>query len=151
MPFVAQNPVVYNAAAAGFCAGILTRRMQLAEQSLGRVQPSDFLATVTAAFLFAQAVDDALVAAGAQVPTNVQILTTIFESLPATVVPSTSALANAAESVPAAMVFIAKAAWEGRDLPYEAGGVSFTVSDYEGVATYVVALFNFVCANMNPS
>src|ERR1700689_114289 len=139
MPFVPQNPVVYNEAAAGFCAGILSKRLKVVEASAVEVEPSDFSDTVTAAFLFAQAVDDALVAAGAQVPTNVQILTVIFESLPATVVPSTHTLANAAESVPAAMVFIAKAAWEGRDLPYEPGGLPFTVTDYAEVANTVVA------------
>jgi hypothetical protein len=135
--YQANNPVLYNNAAAGFCAGVMSKKLHLVEVNFSPIEPADFLDVVTAAFLFAQAVDQNLLNQPS-LPTSVTSLTS---GELVTVVPGSGPVANAAESLTGALVFLAKAAWEGRGLPFEAGGVPFTVADYAEVANQVVEEF----------
>ena len=147
---MANYPVLYNQALAGFCAGVASKRLQLFATSGDEVEPADFATIVTAAGVFALACDDLIFAAAgvSAVPVNVLSLTGVSEDVPFTVVPTTHLVANAAESVPQDFVFIVKAAWEGRDLPYKADGVTpFDEVDYDPVANTVVALFLQATAN----
>ena len=137
----AQNPVLYNCAAGGCLAGALAQRMPTLDQVFDPIEPSDFNTLVTAAFVFATAVNEALTAASG-VPTNVTSLTTTFESAPVTVVPSSAAVANASQSLPGAMVYICKAAWDKRSFPpLDQSGAAATVADYAVIANACVAEF----------
>lgn len=137
MPYQANNPVLYNNAAAGFCAGVMSKKLHLVEVNFDPIEPIDFLDVVTAAFLFAQAVDQNLLNQ-ASLPVSVTSLTS---GELATTVPATGAVQNAATTLTGALVFLAKAAWEGRGLPFEPGGVPFTEEDYAEVANQVVEEF----------
>jgi hypothetical protein len=148
MPF---NPVLYNAAAAGFCAGISSKRLTLLENDYDPIEPSDFLSVVTAAFVFASEVDAIINAASATYPGSVGLLITAGEGGNNTVVPGTAAQANAAESLPGALVFLCKAAWEGRSLPLDANQLPFTAADYQPVANLVVSEFFEFCLHANNS
>ena len=145
------NPVLFNAAAAGYCAGVMSRRLALLELDFDPIEPADFATVVTAAFTFASEVDALINAASGTYPGNVGLLITAGEGGNVTVVPGNAAQANAAESLPDALVFIAKAAWEGRGLPLDATQTPFSATDYQPVANAVVALFLEFAANCNNS
>lgn len=136
------NFVLYNNALSGFVSGVQSGKLKLVEAGGGQVEPTDFLAVVTAGKLFAQEVD-AILQTVVSPPANIGSLT----ASGATVVPATAAVANAAESLPAAMCAIARAAWEGRDLPIDANGVPYSAADYQPVANAVVSLFVEFAAN----
>ncbi len=142
-----QNPVLYNCAAAGFLAGVLSERLSIAEtDGVTPVLPGDFDDEVTAAFVFATECDTLLnaVIAGSP-PTNIPALTN--QDTFVTIVPGTAAVANAAESLPEAFVFICKAAWEKRFLPTHSDGTPYVAADYEAVANVCVSEFVEFCAN----
>jgi hypothetical protein len=132
-----HNFVLYNNAISGMMAGVQSGKLKLTNSSTGEeVEPSDFSDIAAAAVIFAGEVD-AILQTVSSPPANIALLV----SGGATVVPATAAGANAAESLPAAMCAICKAAWEGRGLPLESSGVSFAAADYQPVANAVVALF----------
>jgi hypothetical protein len=152
MPGTAFNPVLFNNAFAGFVAGWLTGRTAYVEASFEPVEPSDFAPVIAQGLLFATAVDDALnvIATGPGLPTNAQSLSNVETH--ATIVPGTAAVANAAESLPGALVFICKAAWSktaaGRSLPIlNASGAAMTAADYAGDANTCVSEFIEYCEN----
>lgn len=131
-----HNFVLYNNAISGMLAGLQSGRLQLVDSS-GEVEPADFAAQAAAAVLFGTEVD-AILQTVSSPPANIALLTTGS----ATVVPSTAAGANAAESLPSAMCAMCKAAWEGRSLPTNpTTGLPFVQADYQPVANAVVALF----------
>jgi hypothetical protein len=143
-----NNPVLYNCAAGGFLAGVFSQRLSTLDQVYEPIEPSDFAAAVAAAFAFAAEVDAAITAASG-VPTNVTSLTTTFESVAVTVVPASAAVQNAAYSLPGAMVYICKAAWENRGYPAAnpVTGAIFAASDYADTANTCVAEFLEYAAN----
>jgi hypothetical protein len=140
------NFVLYNAAIAGFMAGIKSQKLHLTVNSGAQVEPTDFADVSAAGVLFATEVD-AILQTVVSPPANIARLV----SGGATAVPGTAAAANAAESLPSAMCAMSKAAWEGRGLPYDANDVAFTSVDYQPVANAVVALFVEFAANTNNS
>jgi len=146
MAYTPNFPSLYNCAAAGFCAGVGARRnLSLEANESTPVVPSDFSAIVTAAFVFAQEVDALLatVLTGTAL-TNADKIITNAEP-PATYTLSTAAATNVngGESLPDAMIWISKAAWEGRSFPIlePATGLPFTTTDYQPVANQVCAEF----------
>ena len=148
MPF---NPVLYNQAAAGFLAGWLSGRTALLEANFDPIEPADFSAVVVQAFLFAGEVDALLNDYNntTGLPANVLALTNYDTGH--TIVPGTATVANAAESLPAAMVFICKAAWSqtgaGRSLPPP----PFRSTIYDPVANTCVSEFIEYCNNTDNS
>jgi hypothetical protein len=137
------NFVLYNAALAGFMAGLQSQRLQILEASGAQTEPADFAPIATAGVLFATEVD-AILQTVVSPPANIARLV----SGGATAVPATATVANAAESLPSAMCAMSKAAWEGRSLPSDpATQLPFTQADYQPVANAVVALFVEYAAN----
>jgi hypothetical protein len=138
------NPVLKNAAAAGMISGIQSSRLQLVDAAGELVEPADFSGLVTAAGLFAVEVDAVLQTVSSP-PANIALL---ISASGVTAVPANAAAANAAESLPAAMTGICKAAFEGRSWPLlDANGVAFTSADYTNIANACVALFVEFAAN----
>jgi len=134
------NPVLYNAAAAGFLAGIQSRRLQTLEaNSVTPVAPIDFNSLNQAAFVFAGEVDTLIQALpSGTAATNIAKIA----AANATVVPSTAAISNMAETLPPALAAICKAAWDSRSYPlYNAAGTLFAAADYQTIANACVSLF----------
>ncbi len=135
MTYVPANPVVYNAAAAGFIAGV--QNQQLTENSGDLVEPSDFATVTAAAFTFAAAVDTLIVALEVHevLPGPITLLATGS----ATIVPNTAAKANAAESTPRMVQQLAMLAWSGRTIPTNADGTPLAASGYAAQANFLVS------------
>ncbi len=141
------NFVIYNNALSGFIAGIQSQKLKIFEPgTTDQVEPSDFSTIVTAGKLFATEVDAILQTVVAP-PANIGSLT----SAGATVVPATAAVANAAESLPAAICAMSKSAWEGRGLPLNSDDTPWIQSQYQPIANAVVSAFVEFAANTDNS
>ena len=130
------NPVVYNAAAAGFLAGV--QNLQLTDSDGDQVEPSDFATVTAAAFVFASQVDAtiALLEHTLELPGPITLLATGN----ATIVPTTSAKSNAAYTTPRMVQSLCKLAWLGRSVPtLNSDGVTpLPAAGYAAQANFVV-------------
>ena len=135
------NFVLYNAAAAGFVAGIQNLQLTGAD-GVTPVAYSDFATVVAASYVFAAEVD-AVLQTVVSPPANIALLL----NTGATRVPGSSSQANAAESLPGAMAAVAKVAWTGRTVPTNEDGTALAQADYQPQANFVVAAFVEWCAS----
>ena len=128
------NPVVYNAAAAGFLAGV--QNLQLTDSDGAQVEPSDFATVTAAAFVFAAQVDAtiALLEHTLELPGPITLLATGN----ATIVPTNSAKSNAAYTTPRMVQSLCKLAWLGRNAPTNADGTPLAQAGYAAQANFVV-------------